>query len=669
MVTAVVDRGGLRNAPEVTQASPAGGPQAAQAVRFTYPSGSRPLPGYTIRRAIGRGGFGEVYYAVSDGGKDVALKLLCRHWDVELRGITHCLNLKHPNLLTIYDVLRDEHGDTWVVMEYIRGPSLEQVLNEHPQGLPLEEALKWFHGLAAGVAYLHSRGIVHRDLKPGNIFWEENVVKVGDYGLAKFISCSRRSGQTESVGTVHYMAPEIAQGRYGKEVDIYALGIVLYEILTGQVPFEGETVAEILMKHLTAQPDLSRIPVSVRSIIGQALEKDPSRRFGSVAEMLARLPPAQAEGVFVGPIPGAALAGTPSPPSPSGGPQQEAGCAELVPLAELVSEGHPPREPIFHAVQQGVGELWAAWKNSRLAIPLKVLIVIAVAMLVVSHAGMLGLLILPLLMAYAVYWIVRSILLATSPQATPAGARPPPVAAAAPQPPAPLRPAPPPSRAEVFRQRRAEMPFRARLAELLGSMLLSVLVAAVMALVAYLIQTFRGQLWNISQGAWVFFMSIAATWSVLILSQFWQGRDGDVVQRRFVTMVVGMLLGGVAFYAQQYLLVDLVFNPQWPGLVHWQPPPTFYRDGRPVLPAMLAVFGTLFLLVRWWRLADPLRRIRFSLWGVVGPGLAALLAAAVWMFPAQWLFWVAVATGTTLQLASPWFGTRRRNAVLGNHES
>ena len=126
-------------------------------------------------------------------------------------------------------------------------------------------------GICAGVAYLHDHGIVHRDLKPGNIFLDEGTVKIGDYGLAKFISCSRRSGQTESVGTVHYMAPEIANGRYGREIDTYALGIILFEMLTGTVPFEGESVGEVLMKHLTAEPDLhaARRAVSRRSCSGR----------------------------------------------------------------------------------------------------------------------------------------------------------------------------------------------------------------------------------------------------------------------------------------------------------------------------------------------------------------------------------------------------------------
>ena len=147
------------------------------------------------------------------------------------------------------------------------------------------------HGIAAGVAYLHDHGIVHRDLKPGNIFVDEGIVKIGDYGLSKFISCSRRSGQTDSVGTVHYMAPEIANGRYGKEIDIYALGIILYEMLTGHVPFEGESVGEMLMKHLTAEPDVGRLAEPYRTIVARALAKDPAKRFTSVNELIALLPP------------------------------------------------------------------------------------------------------------------------------------------------------------------------------------------------------------------------------------------------------------------------------------------------------------------------------------------------------------------------------------------
>jgi serine/threonine protein kinase len=127
---------------------------------------------------------------------------------------------------------------------------------------------------------------VHRDLKPGNIFDDEGVVKIGDYGLSKLISASRRSGQTESVGTFHYMAPEIGRGVYGKGIDIYALGIILYEMLTGRVPFDGETSQEIIMKHLTDNPDTTAVPQPFRAVIQRALRKDPDKRFESVQQML-----------------------------------------------------------------------------------------------------------------------------------------------------------------------------------------------------------------------------------------------------------------------------------------------------------------------------------------------------------------------------------------------
>src|SRR5437868_5770840 len=97
----------------------------AGAMKFAYASGSRPLDGYTIKRGVGRGGFGEVYFATSDAGKEVALKLIRRNLEIELRGVQQCLNLKHPNLLALYDIRHDAQGDSWVVMEYVDGASLE----------------------------------------------------------------------------------------------------------------------------------------------------------------------------------------------------------------------------------------------------------------------------------------------------------------------------------------------------------------------------------------------------------------------------------------------------------------------------------------------------------------------------------------------------------------
>jgi hypothetical protein len=254
-------------------------------MRFSYSSGQRPLEGFTLKRGIGKGGFGEVYFAISDGGKEVALKLIRGDREIEMRGMSQCLNLKHPNLVSLFDIKPDNHGDQWVVMEYIAGESLGTVLARHPNGLPRELVREWFLALTKATGYLHDHGIVHRDLKPGNIFLENGVLKVGDYGLSKSISQSGRTAQTESVGTVHYMAPEVSTGNYNKQIDVYAAGVILYEMLTGKVPFEGESAAEILMKHLTTPPDLSRLPNDYLPIVAKALAKNPAQRYASVSEM------------------------------------------------------------------------------------------------------------------------------------------------------------------------------------------------------------------------------------------------------------------------------------------------------------------------------------------------------------------------------------------------
>ena len=260
--------------------------------RFAYASGSKPLDGYTIKRGIGIGGFGEVYFALSDAGKEVAIKRIQRNLDVEIRGVQNCLNLKNVNLITLFDIRTNDVGESWVVMEYVPGPSLRDVIEDHPRGMPENQIQRWFCSTAAGVAYLHDQGIVHRDLKPANIFLDddENVIKIGDYGLSKFISTSKKSGQTETVGTFHYMAPEIGKGIYGKEIDIYAMAILLYEMLTGDVPFEGESSQEIIMKHLTAQPNVDRLPEGYRAAILKGLMKDPERRYDTIQEFLDALP-------------------------------------------------------------------------------------------------------------------------------------------------------------------------------------------------------------------------------------------------------------------------------------------------------------------------------------------------------------------------------------------
>lgn len=634
--------------------------QAAPGPRFTHASGTRPLDGYTIRRGLGHGGFGEVYYATSDAGKEVALKLIRRNLEVELRGIRHCLNLKHPNLLSVFDIREDDQGDKWVVMEYISGQCLESVIDAHPQGLPVEQALAWIHGIGAAVAYLHDHGIVHRDLKPGNIFADEGVVKVGDYGLSKFISCSRRSGQTESVGTVHYMAPEVANGRYGKEIDVYALGVILYELLTGHVPFEGESVGEVLMKHLTATPDVSRLAEPYRSVVARTLAKDPSQRYSSVPEMLAALPRPSHPQLYAGPC-----------PSVAGGARPEGGPAVGFPAA--VDE-----EPIFRAVRDTGCKLYNAWNESTLNTPMKIVLLIAGLFVFLATAQTVLPLLVIALVFYGVYFVIRSIVRAFLPASPgmvggPAGPPPlgpsPAVAAHAETLPHGTR-VPTPGRLPPARRSPGELPveamvvkpMRERVAELVGSLLGSALVALTVCLVMVMLGGFRSHLPRPEQTAWLAIMSVAGAWAVLLPSKFWEGSRGDPMLRRFILMVVGLGLGLLAAGAASLLEVNLPPDPEFASGRGYELPTNFYADGTPQVLAYMACFATLLAVVRWWRQADPLRTTRMSLWSMGFCALVAWLVAAVWLFPQPWLMMVACAMSVAVQLASPWVHPRLRRA-------
>lgn len=649
---------------EATQAAPDAQPRAAP-MKFTYASGARPLDGYTIKRGIGHGGFGEVYYATSDAGKEVALKLIRRNLDIELRGVTQCLNLKHPNLLDLYDVRQDGLGDSWVIMEYVAGASLEDVLAQHPDGLPRDEALAWFHGIAAGVAYLHDHGIVHRDLKPGNIFRDEGLVKIGDYGLSKFISASRRSGQTESVGTVHYMAPEIGHGRYGKEIDIYALGIILYEILTGHVPFEGESVGEVLMKHLTAEPNLERIEEPYRSAIAKTLTKNPELRLKSVAELLALLPA------------GSASVGWAQPTGTSNGAGRPAGVGEQCPPSgkEIVEARLVDEEPILKAVRTGWARFVGEWRSGRINGWAKLALIVA-AGYVVTHSLWLIPLAVGAAVLYAIYYVVRLIVLDGGPlQKQPPFRRPPPPASPAPPPAAPLSDVVPvPNAQEAIRQRcvaRAArrgsmantMAFlppksgRQRVEELTGSMLLSTAVVAALGLVLSMI---AGQMPKPEQFIWIVAVSTLGSWLVLIAGKLWEGRPGEPVLRRFALLILGMVLGAAAWTIKDLLFVDLTYDWHLPRPIirHYLNADFYDVNGVPKLVGHIAYFSFLLLAMRWWKQADPLRPARMSIWATLVAAFWGWLLSLVWPFPQPWGIMVAVTMSMAVQLASPWHGRK-----------
>ena len=569
--------------------------------RYSLGSGARPLDGYTIKRAIGRGGFGEVYYATSDSGKEVALKLILRNLDVERRGVVQCMNLKHPNLLTIFDLKTNDDGDAFVVMEYVAGPSLANVLRDNPKGLPPAEVRHWMKGLVEGVAYLHDHGVVHRDLKPANLFMEEGVVKIGDYGLAKLITASHGSEHSESIGTCHYMAPEIGSGKYHKPIDVYAIGVILYEMLTGRVPFDGESVNEVLMKHLTARPDVSAVPEPYRGIVARALAKDPNHRQVRVHEMLTPEDAPRAPDVrFIGDgRKGAAGDDRPNQP-PRPGPADDVHRIEAEePIFYIGPDTRPPGSK--PTIQDRLRANWRAMRSPQ-----------DYPKLGGAAARRARRYVRPAVLDRAAY--------ASAPVA-------PPPAEPAPQPPEPpVQPSP-----------------RARVAELTASMLWSAVVLALLAVpaaAALRVDIDRDP----QQIAYLYGMGLLGTWTALGMNKFLEHRRVDSTSRRLVALAGGAALGGVSLpLAQGLHIQDQSMNF---GAIEW------------------VYFGLLFAALTGWRgLSDRDRRRRFRLVPVAWTALVAGALTPFWPYQQPVGVVVAALIATTLQIVSPWSEQAARHAL------
>ncbi len=200
-------------------------------------------------------------------------------------------------------------------------------------------------------------------------------------------------------------------------------------------------------------------------------------------------------------------------------------------------------------------------------------------------------------------------------------------------------------------------PFRQRLTELVGSLLVSSLVAVAMCVVMVLIEAFRAHAAGVPQPehfVWLLLVSIAGSWAVLVPAKYWEGFRGEPMLRRFLLMVLGMGLGGIAFGLSEFLLVGLRPAAGYPTPLEYPLPPNFYaEDGRPLMMAEVASFAALFFLIRWWRQADPLRKARFSLWTVLVSAVVAGAVAHVLQFPQPWLPMVAGTISVAVQLASP----------------
>jgi beta-lactam-binding protein with PASTA domain len=256
---------------------------------------------YRIIRKLGSGGMANVYLAEDQElGRRVAIKILNeRHAGDEQfverfrREAKNAAGLSHPNIVAIYD-RGEAEGTYYIAMEYLDGRSLKElILSRGPA--PVLVAVDYARQILAALRFAHRNGIVHRDIKPHNCLVDaEGHVKVTDFGIAR-AGASQMTEEGSIIGTAQYLSPEQARGtQVDQTSDLYSLGIVLYELLTGNVPFTGESPVEIAMKHLSATPQpltatRPDIPKSLESVVLRALAKNPAARYQSADEMDADL--------------------------------------------------------------------------------------------------------------------------------------------------------------------------------------------------------------------------------------------------------------------------------------------------------------------------------------------------------------------------------------------
>ena len=253
---------------------------------------------YQIIRTIGEGGMANVYLAYDTIlEREVAVKVLrgdlandekfVKRFQREAKAAS---SLNHPNIVEMYDVGEDD-GNYFIVMEYVNGKTLKSLIKKRG-ALSLSETIDIMLQLTSGIACAHDSYIIHRDLKPQNVMiLEDGRVKITDFGIAVALNSAELTQTNSVMGSVHYLPPEQANGS-GATVksDIYSLGILMYELLTGKLPFKGDNAVEIALKHMKDKlPSIieqnPNVPQSVENVVIRACAKNPDNRYDSVKEM------------------------------------------------------------------------------------------------------------------------------------------------------------------------------------------------------------------------------------------------------------------------------------------------------------------------------------------------------------------------------------------------